>query len=460
MEQVIDFVGDSVVNFVAESPTAVTVAVGVATAAVVGKRLFSDKRASSDGATVILRDGSKHAYASAEDAKFVALLARHNFYPVNLMVATIQATGDTALLGYPLEQAEETFHEMSASSSGPKILEETRGDRASYIRAKVLLKGCSYMGLGLEPGEKYVDNATILDRIQSSFSSCWGTCTTCDKASKRAAEVSKKAAAKLNEIDESTGTRASEVAASLVEGVNKIPRGFWDDYRHFLRNNHPILSMCYAHPDHPYDRIERGLTFVLTLSWAFFFAALIAQDDGNFLLRYILVTLFITIPVVIFNTFMYMVLACPCLLHDESESTSTAIYRARDMEKHRIMKGLESCNLLFYVPTVALSILLIAGGIIFYGQTEGKGVVGFFLGLFQSWAASLFLPLLVQFLPYEEYSKKHGPSIARFTGMKVGAWWLEREEVFKIIRERSEGLREGGNEKGFFLPRENDTSDV
>ena len=302
-----------------------------------------------------------------------------------------------------------------------KFLERKSGNRARYLARKALLRGYVYNGHGLQPGEEYVTNEAVLTKLQGALSSCG------------------RVSAKMKEA------RVSKVAGKM--NLKELPRGYWDDYRNFIYNNHPVLSLCYANPLHPYSKYERLSNFFLTVTFSCYVTGEISArtpDDRVWWMTIVLVT----IPVILLNTLGFYFFACPCLLHDASTATcwKKCCYKCLDCSG-------KCCYLQNYFWALIFVILCILVWGTYPARDRGdpEDLSFFLVGLLQSWIYAFVAPLLIQFWPYEKSAKEYGPTIAKYTKIPFGRWWLERDKVLEIICEKREGM---AIEESFFLPRQ------
>lgn len=97
----------------------------------------------------------------------------------------------------------------------------------------------------------------------------------------------------------STGTAVSTVAqladCKLSEIEIKLGRGdvvysdsFCADFWFYLMNNHVILAVCGAHPEHPYGNFARMIALMSSILFAMFLSCVCATTKGNveFILNY------------------------------------------------------------------------------------------------------------------------------------------------------------------------------
>lgn len=85
---------------------------------------------------------------------------------------------------------------------------------------------------------------------------------------------------------------------NLVFGYPGTDGGIFSNYRQYVKNNHPLLSICLASPLNPFGRKERILVFLNSLFFAIFVTFLVTETTFvpkvDFLMRNII---FLFIPI-------------------------------------------------------------------------------------------------------------------------------------------------------------------
>jgi hypothetical protein len=101
---------------------------------------------------------------------------------------------------------------------------------------------------------------------------------------------------------------ALDMASDLVHHRARYSSSKCSDSIFFLRNEHSILSLVFVHGDHPFDRKERFVALVVTLSWSLLFSLIIETMALDSELAEIFVTLaLISLPVMLCNTVLQMI---------------------------------------------------------------------------------------------------------------------------------------------------------
>eukprot|EP00753_Platysulcus_tardus_P006538 PLAT14296.1.p1 GENE.PLAT14296.1~~PLAT14296.1.p1 ORF type:complete len:280 (-),score=131.14 PLAT14296.1:451-1266(-) len=104
---------------------------------------------------------------------------------------------------------------------------------------------------------------------------------------------SAKSALKHEDAEQRAAREAREEAAreerrKEVELERKLAAGethwegndWWADFKFYVRNSHPVLSICLVHPKHPYDGKERAIVEGCVTAFAFGFVALFTRVFG------------------------------------------------------------------------------------------------------------------------------------------------------------------------------------
>jgi hypothetical protein len=109
----------------------------------------------------------------------------------------------------------------------------------------------------------------------------------------------------------------------LIQRMN-MPLGWWEDYVFFMRNFHPLFSICFAHAQHPIllrDRLMLELA-VQAYCFAMMEYTLIGEEDArrssSVIWWYMEMTCYVTIPSILLWWSLYGCLACPCLQRENA----------------------------------------------------------------------------------------------------------------------------------------------
>jgi hypothetical protein len=103
--------------------------------------------------------------------------------------------------------------------------------------------------------------------------------------------------------------------------LSQVSKTWLSDYVFYVRNNHPLLSICFAGHLHPLVMRSRALIECSVLSWTFLFAFSFAHPEytaEGFAMRYIAITLVVTVPGVLIWLILYNSMLCPCIQREES----------------------------------------------------------------------------------------------------------------------------------------------
>mmetsp|Transcript_3068 Transcript_3068/g.4206 ORF Transcript_3068/g.4206 Transcript_3068/m.4206 type:complete len:700 (+) Transcript_3068:31-2130(+) len=283
-----------------------------------------------------------------------------------------------------------------------KFLSDVQRNRLKYYRKQFLLKDHVYMGRGMEPGESYSEGGW-LDAM-----GCY--------------------------------------------------RGYFDDFKYYAKNNHPLLMIFYSDPVHPYSRNQRTAEFIGCMCTGFFGAGLqLASCSVAGKLGISLLT--ITLPTIIFRAIVYTLFTASCLIHDESK-TSESVGGCMDC-----CTGCASGVAYFF--TVIWSLFFFVFGLVYWiiyvgtcdNSTPGGEFAYFIYSIGQYWVLWFVIELSFDFNPF--------PSARNVLGFincllrcacvetRVGRWYIEREKILGVIDDK---IKERGADK-FFLPDQLKTMD-
>lgn len=99
---------------------------------------------------------------------------------------------------------------------------------------------------------------------------------------------------------------------ALESGRVTYTRSWLRDCCFYLCNNHILLSVFLAHPEHPYGRLQRGLVLFNSLAFAFFITAVLNAVVPVDLLRAALHVTIGTLLQLAFDLPASMLGTCPC----------------------------------------------------------------------------------------------------------------------------------------------------
>lgn len=297
------------------------------------------------------------------------------------------------------------FKKIDQDGSGSISLQEwesflnnVQRDRLKFYRKQFLLKDYVFMGRGMEPGEPY--------------STYW------------------------------------------METLG-VHRGFWEDFKYYTANNHPLLMIFYSDRVHPYSRNQRTAEFIGCFMTAFWGAGILLSvcDDG---LKIGYSILAVTVPTTIFRKIVYTFFTCSCLLHDESKTGE---------KKHLCLACCGGCAAGFaYLFSLAWILFMLIFGIVFWIQffpicnsgSAGGEFAYFLYTICQYWVLWFVAMFFLDFNPFPssvEYFSWVNKFLSCFVANRVGRWYIERQQIESIIREKI-------NERGpdcFFLPEKAQT---
>eukprot|EP00466_Bigelowiella_natans_P009276 jgi/Bigna1/88796/estExt_fgenesh1_pg.C_380089 len=159
------------------------------------------------------------------------------------------------------------------------------------------------------------------------------------------------------------------LSAGAAYGYLNTDGSFQSNFIAYLSQEHIVLGMFLAHPQHPFSRMERVAYFINSLLWLFFLSALFSVTDLEWALSSFIVML-LTMP---YNIILRALMECSCCVRHER------LEEIGEMAGYSVM-CVFSCG----------SILWLILGAIFAAHS-GNGFVGsWILGQFMSWTFSAF----------------------------------------------------------------------
>lgn len=226
-------------------------------------------------------------------------------------------------------------------------------------------------------------------------------------------------------------------------------RGFWEDFKYFASNNHPLLVLWYTDNKHPYSKEERAIEFLAAFCYTFMgagFLLIIKSSGTSFGIVVLFSLLIVTLPTMAFRTILYYFLATPCLIHDESKASRTAIC-CLDL----LVNCSEFIGKLF--GCCCGCFFLIFGIVIWaVNATNAESLSNWMWSIAQTWCIWFPIQLSTTFLPDPSIAKPIDSflSVISCHLLKgfVGKWHFQREHIQSIIRSK---IKERGEEHFFKL---------
>ena len=141
--------------------------------------------------------------------------------------------------------------------------------------------------------------------------------------------------------------------------------------------------------------------------------------------------LFATLPTMVMQKLSYLLMACPCTLHDESASSPGFT---------KFINTIESCGTVGgQILVIAAVGLIVAGSILFHIANNGQGeAIGHLVAsLIETWILWIIFVVCTFFLPSERWSKRMAfVGKMTFGTFVIGQWHLERLYVQSVIRKK------------------------
>lgn len=206
-----------------------------------------------------------------------------------------------------------------------------------------------------------------------------------------------------------------------------------------------MFVMFFADHNNPYSRLDRFVefttAFLTTFCGAGVVLALSASDDyfNSVLAVWGLTLLFATTPTLVIRQIQYYLLACPCIVHDETKTSE-----AYNCCLSCIAKLGRNCT---YLISCLLSVILALLGLacwIEYGETEAESNTGVKVHSLVWWVASavqtwvLWFPIkfAIEFNPSRCWRKCFGWLSCLSCGLiDIGRWQKQRNFVLNTILE-------------------------
>jgi len=229
-----------------------------------------------------------------------------------------------------------------------------------------------------------------------------------------------------------------------------LVRGWWEDFKYYTCNQHPLFVMFYADRTHPYSVNQRRAEFMAAIMTTFFGAGiLILSPQDAYLQKFFLALVLVTIPTAIFRKIAYYLFVAPCFIVDKSKTSDA---------KDACFMGCTSCAACIgYLLSCSWGLVFFSFGLIFwlaFGATwlSFADWVG---SIIQLWFIWFFMAMTFDFNPIPGVEKTFAP-VNWFIGkvtcgmvpLRVGRWHIERAKVHGIIRDKVEKR----GKTRFFLP--------
>jgi len=107
---------------------------------------------------------------------------------------------------------------------------------------------------------------------------------------------------------------------ALCADLLGCPAGWLDDLVYHVRNNHPLLCLCLADPDHPIRRRRLCVAEFVVQCWALSMAAVLEDSSlsDTSATYYVVIFALVTAPTFVFQKIIRYLYAAPCLMvrHD------------------------------------------------------------------------------------------------------------------------------------------------
>eukprot|EP00613_Pedinella_sp_CCMP2098_P018804 CAMPEP_0171771562 /NCGR_PEP_ID=MMETSP0991-20121206/54166_1 /TAXON_ID=483369 /ORGANISM="non described non described, Strain CCMP2098" /LENGTH=702 /DNA_ID=CAMNT_0012376921 /DNA_START=220 /DNA_END=2328 /DNA_ORIENTATION=+ len=235
-------------------------------------------------------------------------------------------------------------------------------------------------------------------------------------------------------------------------------RGFWEDFKFYANNNHPLFVMANSHRLNPFSQQQRRAEFAAAFLTTFLGAGILTQlNQDSFVARIGFSVLCCTIPTAIYRKIAYYLFVAPCCIHDKSKAS---------FQKNCFLSccsGLGAC--LGYICSCAWGVLCLAFGIVFWtnGNSSGDAFIVWAVSIAEFWFLWFVAVLLVDFNPFQAVPRMLLPRLANkfldactcgVLPSRFGRWHLERDFVHGVVRSKVE---ERGIDR-FFLPEQHSAS--
>jgi len=175
---------------------------------------------------------------------------------------------------------------------------------------------------------------------------------------------------------------------------------------------------------------ERMADFAASFCTSFFGAALMlffAEDD--FIVKFFISALFVSVPTAIIKKLCYYLFAQPCLVIDRSKSGGCTECCVDGCSKLVTGMGMS-------IVCVWSTVFFILG-LVFWIDAEATDLLFWVTGLAQFWVLWFMNMLAMQFYPFQFGLQVLKPFRKLSCGLvRFGQWHIEREQVLTIVRDQ------------------------
>mmetsp|Transcript_108 Transcript_108/g.184 ORF Transcript_108/g.184 Transcript_108/m.184 type:complete len:325 (-) Transcript_108:82-1056(-) len=182
------------------------------------------------------------------------------------------------------------------------------------------------------------------------------------------------------------------LASKRVYGLPGTNGTFYSNYVAYSHQNHILLAMWYAHPQHTFSRKERYVFFINSILWLFFVTSLFSLSNGNSILSSFLAATF----GFAYDTILLSLLNC-------KRCYKSAVWEERSSRVGMcIIRALSVGNIFWLIF-----------GIIFAVEIGGSFVQDWLLAQAFSWAMNLFKTSLWVAFRFRKHKREFEAEIAQ-----------------------------------------------
>ena len=213
-----------------------------------------------------------------------------------------------------------------------------------------------------------------------------------------------------------------------------FPRGWYSDFVYFIGNHHPLVQLIATDERHPYSTTEKEMTIFTALMTTFVGTAYVVSRNKTGMQRIWFGLIYATMPTMVMQQLSYGLLACPCLVRDESAISETYNF---------IIKKLEGLGSFGGKILVLIAVFFLIFGSVLFAEAGGNTTVGalgnWVLSLVETYILWVLFVFCTLFLPSRRLSSRFAfVGKLTFGLFVVGQWHHEQAKVFSVIRSKIE----------------------